>query len=100
MKTHTTRRSLLWGTLLTVAAVTLVQGTGSVRADDTRSLATSLPAAGNGALPYFWTENNDAQIHSFMLQAQQMLFNPQRTASQAFCIAQSIAPALAARALD
>jgi len=97
--THTTSRPLFWGALLTVGALALTNGTGTVRADDTRSLPTSVSQT--APLPYFWMENNDAQIHLYMLQAEQCLFNPQRTASQAFYgIGLANASSLAARSLD
>jgi hypothetical protein len=83
-----------------VAALVLVNGTASVRAEDTRSQS----ASGSGsatAVPYFWTENNDAQIHSYFMIPAQGIINPQRTASQAYYLGGvGTASAVAERALD
>jgi hypothetical protein len=87
-------------TLLTVAALALVlvNGTASVRAEDTRSSA--MGATASAAQPYFWTENNDAQIHMMYMVPAQGIINP-RTASQAYYLGGiSIATALSVRALD
>lgn len=89
-------------TLLTIAALALVlvNGTASVRAEDTRSQVAGAAGGASTVSPYFWTENNDAQIHAFMLQAQGII-NPQHTASQAFYLGGVFtATALSVRALD
>lgn len=103
MPTNRTRRPLLWGLLITAVASTLTHGTASVRADDTRSLPTMVAGQGGAGqptpLPYFWNETNDAQIHMFMYPQLQAI-NPQRTASQAYCIGFPAAGAVAVRALD
>lgn len=87
--------------LLTVAALALVlvNGTATVRADDTRSLTTSATSASTVS-PYFWTENNDAQIHMMFMVPAQGILNP-RTASQAYYLGGvGTASALSVRALD
>lgn len=82
-----------------VAAFVLVNATGSVRAADTRSQSAAAAGAST-ASPYFWTENNDAQIHMFMAPAEGIL-NPQRTASQAYYLGGiGTVSAAAERALD
>jgi len=60
MKTHSTRRSLLWGVLLAGVAGTLIGSTHVVRAETVTSsarFAVTDDAGGSpAAKPYFWTE--------------------------------------------
>jgi len=93
---------LMKTTLLTiaVAALVLVNATASVRAEDTRSQSASVTGSAT-AVPYFWTENNDAQIHMLYMAPAEGILNPQRTASQAYYLGGiSTASALSVRALD